>query len=128
MTTRQANILGISVVMGIVISMFLLPRAVFGEPMRGIFCDTPAQIEKLASLKKDVQASITEVNAEFGKDSCVAGVVDGEQVKLEKTIESTQGLLDIVGIRVNAVLTERGMMRVPEVVWYTLFASKKSGI
>jgi len=105
----------------------LLSHAAFAqEPMRGIFCDTQAQLEKvvlIGTAEGNAGAGIEAVNKSDGEHACVYTTILGVRGKVVATVASPEGLLDIVTFRVQAIATPIGMIPVEERLWFTLVSS-----
>jgi hypothetical protein len=101
------------------------------EPFRGIWCDTPQQLEavvakgiKLGGAAQGIQA----VNAEE-PEACSAYVIIGIRRERLHAVETPDGLLDIVKWEVIAVSTAVGFMKMRAGLhWYTLETSVRQGV
>ena len=128
--------------LGYAIAFTTLANAQEPQAWRGILCDTPVQVERVVTLGVQhggAVEGIKAVNAEIGGDShaCIYASVVGVRGPPLSTINSPDGLLDVVSFQVTKVVwvanLDSGLMVVlnielPEAkTWYTLTGSTARG-
>lgn len=134
-------ILGLIAVLGYSITAFVLKaQAQEPEAFRGIFCVSQEKMERVVVLGKEhggAQEGIIAANVETA-NSCFYGTIIGVRQKIVATIDSPDGLLDVVAWRVLKVVLiadfENGRMLpvqlevTEEVIRYTLEGSKQTPV
>ena len=100
------------------------------EPWRGIFCTTQASIEQVVKKGTELGGAaegIQAVNLET-ENACHYGVAIGIKAAAVNTIQSPDGMLDVVPMQIVAVLTPLGLVKLDEpLTWFTLAESTARG-
>lgn len=101
-------------------------KAQDAEPFQGIFCDTQAQIERVATLGPQLGGAwegIQAVNKEVGgnNNACIHATIVGVRKTVVGHIQTPEGRLAVVPFEVKAVATPFGLIeRAEPTVWFTL--------
>lgn len=111
---------------------FVLTGAKAQEPevWRGVICSSQLQLESVVSRGSKLGGAlpgIQAVNAEE-PEACALLTVVGVRGPPLKTIESSEGFLDVIAITVLAVATPQGLVALTnQPTWFTLAESTQRG-